>query len=399
MSELRFSSLRLKKYASRRLRAGHLWIFSNEIDVGATPLSGFEPGQPVQIQDHGGRFIGTGYVNPHSLISARLVSRSQSHPLSTSLIIHRLKVALGLRSRLYASPYYRLVYAESDGLPGLVVDRYGDVLVVQITTAGMERLKQEIVTAVDKVIRPRTVLLRNDSPVRELEGLTRYSELVVGELPDPVVVTEHGADFAVELMGGQKTGWFYDQRENRQRMRQFVAGTRVLDVFSYVGAWGVQAALAGAAEVLCVDGSTRALALVEQNARANEVADKVKTQQGDAFEVLKSLREQRQRFDVVILDPPAFIKRKKELKKGMQAYRRLNELALRLLSRDAILVSCSCSYHLQQQDLVGLLQAASRHVDRTMQILAFGQQGLDHPVHPAIPETAYLKAVFARVLI
>jgi 23S rRNA (cytosine1962-C5)-methyltransferase len=399
MSELTFSSLRLKKHAERRLRAGHVWIFSNEIDVGATPLSGFELGQPVQIQDYRERFIGTGYVNPHSLICARLVSRSQSHPLSTSLIIHRLKVALGLRARMYAAPFYRLVYAESDGLPGLVVDRYGDVLVVQITTAGMERLKQEIVAAVEKVIRPRAILLRNDSPVRELEGLTLYSELVMGELPDPVVVPEHGAEFTVELMGGQKTGWFFDQRENRLRMRQFVAGTRVLDAFSYVGAWGVQAALAGAAEVQCVDGSTRALALVEKNARANEVGDRVKTLRGDAFKVLKSLLEQRERFDVVILDPPAFIKRKKELKKGVQAYRRLNELALRLLTRDAVLVSCSCSYHLQQQDLVQLLQAASRHVDRSMQVLAFGQQGPDHPIHPAIPETAYLKAVFARVLI
>ena len=200
-------------------------------------------------------------------------------------------------------------------------------------------------------------------------------------------------------MGGQKTGWFFDQRDNRQRMRQFVAGTRVLDVFSYVGAWGVQAALAGAVEVRCADGSSRALALAEKNARANRVEDRVTTLRGDAFKVLNSLLERRERFDVVILDPPAFIKRKKELNKGLQAYRRLNELALRLLSKDAVLISCSCSYHLQQQAMVQLLQTASRHVDRTMQILAFGQQGPDHPIHPAIPETAYLKAVFARVLI
>ena len=399
MTESIFSPLRLKKSAQRRLRAGHLWIFSNEIDVGSTPLSGFEPGQPVQLLDHHGKFIGTGYVNPHSLISARLVGRSRAHPFSKSLIVHRLKVALGLRERMYATPFYRMVYGESDGLPGLVVDRYGDVLVVQITTAGMERLKTDIVAAVEKVVRPRAVLLRNDNSVRQLEGLSRYSELVVGELPDPLVVTEGDAKFTVDLMGGQKTGWFFDQRDNRQRMRQFVADARVLDVFSYVGAWGVQAALAGAVEVCCADSSSRALALAEQNARANRVGDRVKTLRGDALKVLNALRERRERFDVVILDPPAFIKRKKDVKQGVQAYRRLNELALRLLSKDAVLISCSCSYHLQRQALVQLLQAASRHVDRTMQILAFGQQGLDHPIHPAIPETAYLKAVFARVLI
>lgn len=393
-----YPSLRLKKNEERRLRAGHLWVFSNEVDTEATPLVGFEPGQAVEIQAHNGKTLGTGYVNPHTLISARLVSRDPAYPLSPSLLVHRLKVALALRERLFEQPFYRLVYGEADGLPGLVVDRYDEVCVAQITTAGMERLKDAILAALEKVVRPAAVLWRNDAPVRELEGLPSYVETARGEVPEAASLVEDGARFTVPLRAGQKTGWYLDQRDNRRRLGRYVRGLRVLDVFSYAGAWGVLAAVHGAAEVLCVDSSAAALEYARVNAESNAVDDRLQTLQGDAFETLKALRERRERFDVVVLDPPAFVKRKKDLKEGALAYRRLNELAMQLLSRDGLLVSCSCSYHLPWETFVETLLRGARHLDRSLQIVERGHQAADHPVHPAIPETDYLKALFCRVL-
>lgn len=393
-----FPPLRLKKNEERRLRAGHLWVYSNEVDTDATPLKNFEPGQPVAIQAHNGKLLGTGYVNPHSLICARLVSRDPDHPLSPSLLVHRLNVALSLRERLYAKPYYRLVYSETDGLPGLVVDRFDTVCVVQITTAGMERLQEAILAALEKVLKPGAVLWRNDSPVRELEGLPGYVETAAGQVPETVPVEENGAIFQVPLLTGQKTGWFFDQQDNRARLIKYVSDRRVLDVFSYLGAWGIQAVSHGARQSLCVDSSAKALEYLHANAVLNGVAERLNTLQGDAFAVLKSLREARERFDIVILDPPAFIRRKKDFKEGIQAYRRLNEMAMQVLEKDGLLVSCSCSQSLPRETLEQLLLQAARHLDRSLQFLERGQQAPDHPVHPAIPETDYLKAVFARVL-
>lgn len=390
--------LRLKKHEDRRLRAGHTWVFSNEVDTAATPLGAFAPGELVEIQSAEGRPIGNGYVNPHSLICARLVSRDLHYTLDASLLVHRFNVARSLRERLFDEPYYRLAFGDSDGLPGLVVDRYNDVFVAQITTAGMERVKADIVSAIEKVFRPRTIVWRNDASGRELEGLPRYTEIALGELPPEVEVVENGARFRVPVLEGQKTGWFYDQRMNRTRMRAYVRGGRVLDVFSYLGAWGVQAACAGASEVVCVDSSERALSWLQDNAARNGVADKVQSVHDDAFDVLRRLREAREQFDVVILDPPAFIKRKRDAKEGTQAYRRLNQMAMQVLAKDGILISASCSYHLARSELLGLLLQDSRHLDRFLQVVEEGHQAPDHPVHPAIPETAYLKAYFARVL-
>ncbi|MFL6714432.1 MAG: class I SAM-dependent rRNA methyltransferase, partial [Sulfurifustis sp.] len=392
------ASLRLNKHEDRRLRAGHVWVFSNEVDNRATPLTAFEPGQPVVIEDAGGHALGCGYVNPHALICARLVSRDPRYALDQSLITHRLNVALSLRERLYATPYYRLAFGDSDALPGLVIDRYDDVCVVQITTAGMERVKPEILGALEKVLRPRAVLLRNDSSIRALEGLPSYTETALGEVPATVTLDEDGVQFDAPLAAGQKTGWFYDQRMNRLRLRAYAKGARVLDVFSYLGGFGMQAAAGGAASVLCADTSATAVANIRRNAERNGFADRVQVEQDDAFELLRRLRAAREHFEVVVLDPPAFIKRKKDLKEGTDAYRRLNQMAMQVLAKDGILVSCSCSYHLTREALREILLRTSRHLDRFLALLEEGQQAPDHPVHPAIPETAYLKAYFARVL-
>ena len=390
--------LRLKKNEERRLKAGHLWVYSNEIDVTKTPLTDLEPGAAVSIEDASGHVMGSGYVNPHSLISARLISRDPRYVLDQSLITHRLNIALSLREQCFDKPYYRLVFGESDNLPGLVVDRFDDVLVVQITTAGMEHHKEDVIAALDKTIKPLAIVLRNDSPSRQAEELNSYVEIVSGKLPESVFVEENSTRFEIDVLTGQKTGWFFDHRMNRARMQQYVNDKRVLDVFSYIGGWGLQALTAGANEVMCIDASKSAIDQIHHNASLNGFEDKLASIEGDAFEALKSLRQERERFDVVIVDPPAFIKRKKDFKEGLTAYRRINQMAMQVLNKGGYLISASCSFHLKREQLHDTILKASRHVDRNAQIVEQGHQGPDHPVHPAIPETDYLKSFTARIL-
>ncbi|MCB1570378.1 MAG: class I SAM-dependent rRNA methyltransferase, partial [Xanthomonadales bacterium] len=295
--EIQLPALYLKRGEDTRLRAGHLWVFSNEVDVARSPLGGFEPGQACVIVDSRDKPIGVGYVNPNSLICARLVSRGIEHALDRSLLVHRLKVALALRERLYDEPWYRLVFGESDGLPGLTIDRFGDVLVAQTTTAGMERLKDAITEAALKVLKPRQLWWKNDASIRSMENLPEYADLGHGAAVDaPLIVREAGLEFECDPVGGQKTGWFYDQRGNRDHLRALVKGKRVLDMFSYLGGWGIRAAAFGASEVVCVDASQPAVDAIGRNARRNGFGDTVSAVRADAFDYLKALREQRERF-------------------------------------------------------------------------------------------------------
>ncbi|HEX7046701.1 MAG TPA: class I SAM-dependent rRNA methyltransferase [Gammaproteobacteria bacterium] len=389
-------SLILKKGEDRRLRAGHLWIFSNEVDVKRTPLTAFEPGALAKVEASGGRPLGLAYVNPHSLISARLLTHGKSLPDFNALLRGRIRAALALRERLFDAPYYRLVFGESDLLPGLVVDRFGDVLVMQIATAGMEARRDAIIDVLRTEISPRGIVIQNHMPIREFEGLPVGDAETIGEVPEKLKVIENGLEFAVDLSAGQKTGWFFDQRDNRAKIRRYVKDRRVLDVFSYAGGWGVTAANAGASEVICVDSSAGALAMARENAALNGV--NIETLEADAFKALADLRAAGEKFDVVIVDPPAFIKRRKDFKAGLAGYQRLNQAALQVIAADGILVSCSCSHHLGEQDLLNAIQRSARHVDRYAQLLEWGHQAVDHPEHPAIPETRYLKSVTLRVL-
>nr|WP_242520702.1 class I SAM-dependent rRNA methyltransferase [Halomonas litopenaei] len=389
--------LRLKKNADRRLKSGHLWLYSNEVDTTETPLKAFEVGEQVIVEAANGKPMGLAYINPNSLICARIVSRDPSQRLDRSLLVHRLNQALALRDRLFDKPFYRLVHGEADLLPGLVIDRYADVLVVQLNTAGMEAVKDELLDALDKVVSPGCVVLRNDTSGRRQEGLGETIEVVKGALPDQVLLEENGVQFIAPVMDGQKTGWFYDHRVNRAWLNQQVAGKRVLDLFSYVGGWGVQAAAHGASEVLCIDASESALDRVAENAALNGQHERVAVGHGDAFEALAALKADGEKFDVIVLDPPAFIKRRKDIANGERAYARLNRDAMRLLGRDGLLLSASCSMHLAPERLTDVVRGAVRHQDRHGQILFQGHQGPDHPVHPAIPETAYLKALGVRV--
>lgn len=391
-------SLRLKANADRRLRAGHLWVYSNEIDVAATPLHGFAAGDQAILEAAGGKPLGIVAMSPNNLICARLLSRDVKHVLDKSLLVHRLNVCLSLRERLFDKPCYRLVYGDSDLLPGLVVDRFFDILVVQLASATMEAHKDDVLAALIQVCKPSGILFKNDSSARDAEGLERYVATAYGAVPEWVALEENGVKFEAPVIEGQKTGWFYDHRMNRARLAPYVKGKRVLDLFSYIGGWGVQAAAFGASEVFCVDASAFALDGVERNATLNGFAEKVTCVEGDVFAALRELKSAEERFDVVIADPPAFIKRKKDIKNGEAAYRRLNETAMRLLNKDGILVSASCSMHLEEDNLQNILLTSARHLDRNIQLLERGAQGPDHPVHPAINETRYIKSLTVRLL-
>ena len=387
-------TIKLKAHEERRLRAGHLWVYSNEIDTG----EGFRqiaPGSLCRVVDSRGKPLGIGYVHPRTLLALRLLSSDPNAVIDVEWFLRRLQSALKLRERLYPGPYYRLVFGEADGLPGLIVDRYGEVLVLQISTAGMEALKPLVIDALQRLLKPRGMLLRNDLAMRETEGLEDVTE-EIGTVPDVVEIDEGGVRFAIPLKTGQKTGWFYDQSDNRGRLARYVKGARVLDVFSYIGGWALRSAAFGASSVSCVDASAPALEMAQRNAGLNGVD--LETLKGPALDMLKQLRDQQREFDVVIVDPPALIKRKKDAEAGLEHYASLNRVAIQLLAKDGVLISCSCSHHLELEQLQRVLLRESRQAGRRLQILEQGGQSADHPVHPAIPETRYLKAYFCRVI-
>ena len=385
--------LRLKPREDRRLRAGHLWVYSNELD---TP-EGFRQlpvGSLCRLLDDRGRPLGTGYLNPHTLIAVRLLTGAAQAQIDTDWFVRRCESALALRQRRYPTPHYRLVFGESDGLPGLVVDRFGDVLAVQITTAGMEQLKPMILAALERLLAPAAIRIVNDLPMRATEGLPLTDEWV-GAAPQALVVEEGPVRFQVPLDGAQKTGWFFDQAQNRDRWAPYACGARVLDVFSYAGGWALRALAAGAEQAVCIDRSAAALAAATASAADHGWA--LECLQGEALDQLKRLRTDGRSFDFIVVDPPALVKRKKDLHQGLEHYAALNRAAIALLAPDGLLVSCSCSHHVADTDLQRMVLREARAAKRRMQILETGSQGPDHPVHPAIPETRYLKGMISRL--
>ena len=392
------TDLYLRKGADRRLRGGHLWVYSNEIDTKRSSLGEFKAGDQVRVCNAEGRLLGSAYMEPHALICARLYAPEEERSLDTAFFHQRLESALVGREAAFDKPYYRLVYGDSDLLPGIVIDRFGPYLVVQLNNAGIEHYQQPLLAALQDLLQPEGILLRGDSRSRRESGLAENIEVVLGEVPDQVPLEENGVQFLAPVHAGQKTGWFYDHRMARARLAPWVAGKSVLDVYSYIGGWGIQAGAFGATEVCCLDSSATALEGVMVNAELNGIADKVSLRQGSAPETMKQMISEGLSYDVVILDPPAFIQRRKDIKKGITAYRRINELGLRLLKPGGLLVSASCSMHLSRADLMSAMQQAAVRAGCQLRVVEQGAQGPDHPVHPAIPETEYLKAVFARKL-
>ena len=387
-------TIKLRPREEKRLRAGHLWIYANEVDVKTTPLKGLEPGSLVRYEDSQGKPLGMGYINPNTLLCGRILSRDSRATIDETWFIHRIQAALALREKIYDAPYYRLIFGEADGLPGLVVDRFGDVLVAQCTTAGMDALSEYWMGALGKVLQPKGFVLRNDVSSRETEGLPRFVDSE-GEIGDVLTVFERGVQFELPVEEWQKTGWFFDQASNREHFAKYVNGGSVLDVFSYYGGWSITAAKAGAKSVTCIDASQSAIDGVMKNAELNGVT--IEAQCGDALALLKTAHKQDRKFDVVVVDPPALIKRKKDLDKGLGHYAALTRAAMNVMAADGILVSCSCSFHLHQDALLRMLLKEAQKANKRLQILEIGGQGPDHPVHPAIPETRYLKTIFARV--
>lgn len=388
--------LHLRKGEERRVLAGHPWIYSNEIDTARSPLRQFEPGEAVEVLGSRGQWVARAYVNPHSLIAGRVTSLERGRPLDRREITRRLSSAARWRERLYDRPFYRWIHGEADDLPGLVVDRFGDVAVAQINTAGMERLRDDIVAALVETGEIGGVLLRCDGDQRALEGLSSYTETAHGRVPDMVELFENGIRFEAPLADGQKTGWFYDQAENRRRFAPLLSRGTVIDAFCYAGAWGVTAALAGAERVICIDSSERALELARRNAALNGVAGRMGFLRDDAGVALDGLASGPP-ADAVVVDPPAFVKRKKDLGAGLAAYQRLNERALAVMGDEGFLVSCSCSQHVDRDAFLKRVQRAGRRGGRSLRLLFEGGQAPDHPVHPAMPESRYLKALALRV--
>jgi 23S rRNA (cytosine1962-C5)-methyltransferase len=375
----------------RRARAGHPWIYSNEI-VLDPKAKALPPGTLVTVATANGQRLGVATFNPHSLVGARFFDRDPARRIDVDFLIERLRRALTLRDRLFDRPFYRLVHADADGMPGLVVDRFGPALVCQINTAGMALLEAELVEALGALVKPETVVLRNDSPARLLEGLALEERIVKGALEGPLLVEENGVRFLADLRQGQKTGWFYDQRPNRAAVARLASGSRVLDVFSFTGGFGITAALAGAAKVTAVDRSEAALALAIEAARLNGVGDRYRTLRGEAFDVLQKLQDAGERFEVVILDPPAFVKSKKDLAVGTRGYRKLARLGAALVAPGGFLFAASCSHNIPVETFAEAVRQGMADAGRTGRVLISSGAGPDHPVHLALPESAYLKA-------
>ncbi|EKE00916.1 MAG: hypothetical protein ACD_21C00254G0002 [uncultured bacterium] len=392
------NSVFLKKNEERRLLAGHLWIYSNEIDTKVSPLKNFHPGELITIKTARNKDLGVGYINPNTLLCVRLLTLDPQEKIDCAFFISRIKQALALRKLCFTKPFYRLIFGESDQLPGLVVDRFNNVLVAQLNTTGMENLKELIVEALVHVLDPSSILWRNSSSIRATENLPNYIETAYGEPPEQVELEENNIRFIAAIKEGQKTGWFYDQRNNRACLAPYVKDKSVLDVCSYSGGFGINAAVYGAQSVACVDASEFALNQLKQNAELNGLGNKIETICADAFQALKDLRTSQKLFDVIILDPPAFIKRRKDIEIGTNAYLRLHRLALKILQPSGILITTSCSLHLSRDMLLDVLRQAMLQENRNATVIEQLHQAQDHPVHPAITETDYLKGFIVRVL-
>ncbi|WP_119167489.1 class I SAM-dependent rRNA methyltransferase [Algihabitans albus] len=392
-------SLRLKSKAERRLLLGHPWVFSNELEMTAEAKA-LDLGTLVRLETHDGRALGVASFNRHTLIAARVLARDPEAEIDKVFLLERLERAMRLRERLIDGPYYRLCHAEADGLPGLVIDRFGETVVLQCNTAGMQALETPLIEAIDKLLQPRRLVLRNDSPARTLEGLeqeTRVLDGTAGGPPEgPVEVQEYAARFLADPLRGQKTGWFYDQRDNRRWVAQLAPGARVLDAYCYSGGFAIQAALAGAESVTALDRSESALSLVEATAALNKVANRIATRRGDVFRKLAELATAGDSFNLVICDPPAFAKSKKDLPPALRGYRKLTKLAANLVAPGGYLVLCSCSHHVSAEAFAEQCARGLADAERPARILHRASAAPDHPVHPQLPESDYLKClVFA----
>ena len=398
-SLVHYPTASLKPHREGSLLGGHLWIFSGALQQ---PPHWIEAGGLVDVKSSIGQFIARGYYNPLTDIAIRILTRDSEETIDAAFLRRRIRSAIKLRQIFdpEQTNVYRLVNSEGDGLPGLVVDQYSDVLVAQIHTAGMERLRLLLVNALMEETRARGILLRNDSQSRRREGLELEEPTVAaGEVPTQVLVKEHGLQFLVDPWQGQKTGFFIDQRDKRAALQKYTHGARVLNCFSYTGGFSVYAALTGQETyVTSVDISAPAIATSRENFTLNGLHPNEHTFfTADVFDYLEHAKSVGEQFDVVVLDPPAFAKSQNARNQALKAYRRLNMLAMQVLRPGGTLLTCSCSGAISMDDLLGIISQVAQQLHRTIHVLEKYTHGVDHPIHRAMPETSYLKAVFCRV--
>jgi 23S rRNA (cytosine1962-C5)-methyltransferase len=376
----------------KRAEAGHPWIYANEVRMDAAARA-LPPGTLVTLRRDDDSALGVAMFNPHCLLAARLLDRDAGRAIGARFLMRQLERAMRLRERLFDEPYHRLVHAEADGLPGLVVDRYGTVLVVQSNVAGIARLEPLILDGLAALLKPRAIVLRNDSPARAQEGLPPETRVALGAIDGPVLVRENGAVFPIDPVAGQKTGWFFDQRDNRRFVAGLARNSRVLDLYCFTGGFAVQAARAGAREVLGIDRSEPALALAAEAAVMNEADCICNFRRAEAFGEMARLADAGERFDVVVADPPAFAKSRREAPAAIRGYRKLARLAASLTARGGILFIASCSYNVGAAEFAEAVRRGLADAGRGGRILRSAGAGPDHPVHPSLPESAYLKTM------
>ncbi|MBW7835654.1 MAG: class I SAM-dependent rRNA methyltransferase [Sphingomonadales bacterium] len=387
--------IRLVKGGGKRARHGHPWIFSNEVAMTASAKA-LAPGSLVIVEDAGGEALGLYGFNPHTLIAARLLTRNIAAVIDAGFIAERLGGAVQLRNRLFDRPYYRLIHAEADGLPGLVIDRFGDAVVAQANTAMMDRLSPQLTEALEQTLSPARIIFKNDSPARKLEGLELATFAAKGG-EESLAVEENGLRFVCDPLGGQKTGWFYDHRDNRAFVAKLTKERRVIDYYTYAGGFAITCAASGASSVVAVDRSEGSLALAAEAARLNGLADRVSVQRAEVFADAERRVASGKRFGLVIADPPAFVKSKKDLQPGLKGYRKLARLTAALVEPGGFLFLASCSHNVGVADFAETCKRGLDDAGRTGRILRTSGAGADHPVHPALPETAYLKGILYQL--
>ena len=376
----------------RRAEAGHPWVFSNEVQMDAAAKT-LPPGGLVTLKRADGRALGVAMFNPHTLLAARLLDRDVARPIGRRFLLRKLERALKLREQLYRAPHYRLVHAEADGLPGLVIDRFGPALVVQSNAAGMEALEAPLLEALTALLAPEAIVLRNDSPARTLEGLAQDVRVVHGRIDGPVEVEENGIVFSADVLAGQKTGWFFDQRDNRAFVGGLTHGARVIDLYCYSGGFALAAARGGAASVTGLDRSEGALALATEAAKRNGLSAVCSFRRAEVFAEAASLAAAGERFDVVVADPPPFARSRKDVPAALRGYRKLARIAASLTAPGGTVFLASCSYNVPATDFAEAARRGLADAGRTGRVLREAGASPDHPVHMALPESAYLKSL------
>lgn len=393
-----FPAVRIDERSYQRVKRGYPWVFRSEV-INAKQCEGIPAGGIVDFTRDKGDFVGRGYYNPKPQLVGRVMTLKPEEKIERFFIYHKIEKALVYRARMFEKPFYRLIHAESDGMPGLIVDRYGDIAVVQVNTAGMEALYPHVETALKALLQPKAIVLRSDASAREMEGLEPKTGLVMGALDDAgVTIEENGARFAVDVKDGQKTGWFYDQRDNRSWVASLAKDASVLDVFCHTGGFGIVAGKAGAQSVTFIDSSDDALMMVEKNVALNALEGQAQVIEGKAFDLLEKLPKMGRKYDVVCVDPPAFIKSRKDMGAGMKGYQKLATLASALVEKSGFLFFASCSHHADVKELAETVAEGIGKTGRPFQLIRTAGAAADHPVHPHLPETGYLKAFTFRFL-